>query len=262
MQYYDIGRVLSRTFKLVVEGITSAGVVLLAVQAISAVGQYFLTRSVFTDVEAAQEAGDRMAGLRMFQSGDYWLFLLVGLLLSTFAYAGSMHSYVEIGRGRASSAGDCVKAGLVGMFPALGLLILWYLGFLLGLILLVVPGIILLCMWSVSLPVLIGEGQGVFASFGRSRELTRGLRFKILITLLVIVVLVYGVIFGAMGAIMGTSLVGMSAMIASNPIFAVVQAMMGWFLAMIINANLASIYIEAVEVKEGGGTDQLSDVFG
>jgi hypothetical protein len=43
-----------------------------------------------------------------------------------------------------------------------------------GFVLLVIPGLILMVIWSVVAPVTVLERPGVFAAFGRSRELVRG----------------------------------------------------------------------------------------
>lgn len=44
----------------------------------------------------------------------------------------------------------------------------------LGFVLLIVPGLILMVIWSVVAPVMVLERPGVFAAFARSRELVRG----------------------------------------------------------------------------------------
>ncbi len=48
------------------------------------------------------------------------------------------------------------------------------LGVAIGLVLLIIPGLVLLTWWSLIVPVIMLEGSGVFAAFGRSRELVRG----------------------------------------------------------------------------------------
>ena len=47
-------------------------------------------------------------------------------------------------------------------------------GVAIGFVLFVIPGLILLVMWSLVAPVTVLEHPGVFAAFGRSRELVRG----------------------------------------------------------------------------------------
>ncbi|MFZ0087965.1 MAG: hypothetical protein WAL63_00570 [Solirubrobacteraceae bacterium] len=65
-----------------------------------------------------------------------------------------------------------------GVTPVLASLmvisILFAIGVTIGLILLIVPGLILMTLWAVVVPVEVLERPGVLASFGRSRALVRG----------------------------------------------------------------------------------------
>jgi hypothetical protein len=62
--------------------------------------------------------------------------------------------------------------------PVLGQLlvisILFAIGLLIGFILIIIPGLILLTIWSVTVPVEVLEHRGITGSFGRSRALVRG----------------------------------------------------------------------------------------
>jgi hypothetical protein len=55
---------------------------------------------------------------------------------------------------------------LVGIVAAIGIVI--------GFVLIIVPGLILITIWSVAAPVVVLERPGVFAALSRSRELVRG----------------------------------------------------------------------------------------
>jgi hypothetical protein len=55
-----------------------------------------------------------------------------------------------------------------------------------GLFLLIVPGLILLTIWSVAQPVVVVERKGVFESLGRSTELVRGNGLRVFLFLLVL----------------------------------------------------------------------------
>lgn len=57
-------------------------------------------------------------------------------------------------------------------------------GIVLGLVLLVVPGLVLLTWWSLIVPVIVLERTGVLASFARSRELVRGHGWEVFMTIL------------------------------------------------------------------------------
>jgi hypothetical protein len=72
-----------------------------------------------------------------------------------------------------------------------------------GFLLLIVPGLILITIWSVAAPSVVLEGKGVFEALGRSRELVRGNGwqvFGVLVALLAII-LVASIVIGSIGAI-------------------------------------------------------------
>jgi hypothetical protein len=105
---------------------------------------------------------------------------LIALLLSLIAgtlFTGmvvELVSDVQDGR-RDHSAGELLRAAT----PVLGQLLLVGIvagiGILIGFFLIIVPGLILLTIWSVAAPVVVLERPaGVFAALGRSRELVRG----------------------------------------------------------------------------------------
>ncbi len=80
----------------------------------------------------------------------------------------------------------------------IGVSILAGLGILIGLILLVVPGLYLMTIWSMVIPAVVLERKGVFEAFGRSRELVRGNGwpvFGVIITTILLLIVV-GIILG------------------------------------------------------------------
>ena len=70
------------------------------------------------------------------------------------------------------------------------------LGIALGLILLIVPGLFLLTIWSLIVPTIVLEGKSAGESFGRSRELVRGNGWS-----------VFGVIVITIGAVIVASII-------------------------------------------------------
>lgn len=265
MESFNIGRTLSRTFELITSTLPSVGVFLLIVQIINAVIQFVMRQSLSGTVAGAQASGDPAAALAIFTSGWYWTTILFSLALGAFSYAGSMRGLIAAGERQPVSLADCFGAGVTKLLPTLGLLLLWGLGVGLGWMLLIVPGVILMTMWSVTLPALVGEDLGVFASFGRSRELTKGSRMMIFVTLLVFIVVFYVVLFMIMGAIVGGSVMGglgmANAMRAASPVMILATIPIGWLSSELIIALLASIYLETVTIKSGGTQGQLNEVF-
>ncbi|MGD0687217.1 MAG: hypothetical protein ABSA03_19120, partial [Streptosporangiaceae bacterium] len=73
-----------------------------------------------------------------------------------------------------------------------------------GFILVIVPGLYLITIWAVIVPVIVIERSGALASFGRSRQLVRGHGWQVFGTLvlvfviLLVVDLVLGLIFVAL----------------------------------------------------------------
>ena len=81
--------------------------------------------------------------------------------------------------GRKLTFGQMMSAASSAWLPLVGVSLLYGSGVVLGLILLVVPGLLLLTMWAVTSPVAAVERTGVYAAFHRSAELTRDHRWAI-----------------------------------------------------------------------------------
>src|SRR3954451_15695736 len=62
-----------------------------------------------------------------------------------------------------------------------------------GLILLIAPGVHLLTIWCLIVPVIVLEGAGVGAAFGRSHELVRGHGWNVLGVIVLVILLLLGV---------------------------------------------------------------------
>jgi TRAP-type C4-dicarboxylate transport system permease large subunit len=96
---------------------------------------------------------------------------------------------VQDGR-RDSSVEDLVKATGPVILPLIGAGILAGIAIGIGFVLLIVPGLILLTIWSVIAPVIVVERTGVIEAFGRSRELVRGNGWQVFGVILVVFVIV------------------------------------------------------------------------
>jgi hypothetical protein len=97
-------------------------------------------------------------------------------LVGTFWLQGAIAEAVaDVRDGRADlSIGETINrvSPHVARLGAAGILAV--LGVVLGLILLIIPGLVLLTWWILIAPVIVLERRGVFEAFGRSRELVRG----------------------------------------------------------------------------------------
>jgi hypothetical protein len=171
------------------------------------------------------------------------------LVIQTLTYGT-----VQALRGSKVSIGDCLMQGLRSLPVGMGVGFLAYIGMVLGMILLIVPGFILFTMWSVALPAAIVERTGVVGALGRSRQLTSGRRWRvfgtILIPILISIVtswLLIGVVFGLRGLTSST--------------FQIVS----WLISSIEQAFsvcvFATLYYHLRRDKEGVDIEQVAAVF-
>ena len=108
-----------------------------------------------------------------------FLSLLMSLTLSIVIQGAIAYAVFQVIMGRRVSVGESVLRSASKFFALLGAAILGSLGIGLASILLVIPGIILMCMWYVSASACVVERLGPIESLGRSRALTKGYRWHI-----------------------------------------------------------------------------------
>jgi hypothetical protein len=116
-----------------------------------------------------------------------------------------------------------------------------------GLLLIIVPGLFLITIWAVIVPVIIIERSGAMASFGRSRELVRGHGWHVFGTLVLVYIImlvvniVLGVIFSALPHVLAD---GLSSVISGT--------LISPFLALVV--TLVYYRLVGVSTSAGGGT--------
>ncbi|HEV7937660.1 MAG TPA: YciC family protein [Solirubrobacteraceae bacterium] len=146
-------------------------------------------------------------GRLVFTGGAVALVSLVALVVGTF-YQGMVVELVrDIQDGRRdSSVEQLFRSVAPVVLPLIGLSILLGIGVTIGFILIIIPGLFLITIWSVAAPSLVIERHGVFAAFGRSRELVRGHGWPVFGVILVVVALtiVVGLIVAIIASGLGT----------------------------------------------------------
>jgi hypothetical protein len=107
---------------------------------------------------------------------------------------------------RDNSVADLLRSVEPVLLPLMGVSVLFAIGVGIGFVLLIIPGLILLVMWSVVAPVTVVERPGVLAAFARSRELVRGNGWTVfgVIVLLGLAVVVVSVAAGLAAASLGS----------------------------------------------------------
>jgi hypothetical protein len=188
---------------------------------------------------------------------------LLMIVLGTVAQAIVLYGAFQVMRGRPIDLAESARIGLRRFFPIVGIAICVSVLAGLGFVFFVVPGVIVYLMWFVATPVCVVEQLGPFASMGRSRELTKGHRWK-LFGLSLLVVLPALIVSAIVGALVLATLQG--------GIVAVTTAMAGT-LGKVVNMVWSAVwtaffaivivvtYHDLRVAKEGVDTDQIAAVF-
>ena len=226
---FRIGRVLSRALSVFQQGFLP-----------------FVLVTGIARLGVAFEAGPprsfqnvRLADLRLVDYVALFVFSALALLAQVIVINGTF----EVMSGRPINLGGSAKVGLQRFFPIICLgIVVWGLNFvfviwtavlgvlslrqpgigvpMIGMILLAVPAV-LLSMWLVAMPVCVAERLGVVRSLGRSRELTKGNRWRIFglvvlmnVPVLIIAPITTGVMGSAAAAAYNAALVSTAGKIA------------------------------------------------
>jgi Uncharacterised protein family (UPF0259) len=166
----DVGAVIRRVFGIYVD---QASVLMPAAAVV------FVFTGILTAVLVAATPG---LGL---------LAVLIGLVATTLFTGMVVELVADVQDGRRdATVGQLLRA----VTPVLGQLILVAIvaavGVLIGFILIIIPGLILITIWSVAAPVVVLERPGVMAALARSRELVRGNGWQVFGVILVFDILV------------------------------------------------------------------------
>lgn len=204
-------------------------------------------------LEARETTGTILAGTTALLRGNAKLALTATAALAAAAtlfdvVKGGAASGGNVALGAGSVVAQClVTSTLLGerglmaagarpmrFWATVGLGLVANLAILIGMVLLIVPGLILAVRWFVAVPALIGEDLGVFAALGASWEETKGRFWPILGAILVIFVpLVIAVGLGAAFV----AAIGGSVVFAAFINVAVYGAIVvGWHAAVAIHA--------------------------
>lgn len=180
--------------------------------------------------------------------------MIANIIGVIFVIQTLVYGSVQALRGRQVSIGDCLMQGLRRLPVGLGVGFLSYLGMVLGMILLIIPGVILALMWSVALPAATVERTGVLASLSRSSALTRGRRWRILGAVLIPLLMASVISWILIGIFGGLREIGSPGyQIASWVLQAIVQA----FNVCVF----ATLYYYLRREKEGVDIEQVAAVF-
>jgi hypothetical protein len=172
-------------------------------------------------------------------------------LLATWLFTGmivELVSDIRDGR-RDASVGQLLRA----VSPVLGHLILVAIvagiGIVVGLVLIVIPGLILITIWSVAAPVVVLERPPGLRALGRSRELVRGNGWQVFGAIFVLTILV-ALVSGVIEAIAES---------AGSAAGLVVTVVLGVLTAPISALAQAVLYFELLDLKPAAAGPGMPD---
>src|SRR5208283_24193 len=163
---------------------------------------------------------------------------ILTLIVSAISQAATVIAVSNLQLGRPATVTDSfsrVKGHVLGVV-GISLLVSMAAGF--GLLAIVVPGVILLIIWSLAVPVKILENKGVFDSMSRSMELTKGDWGRIFVIGLLILALKFGI----------SSLLQWPVLIAAGFNFrsGVRQFTIGWQVAVLLSGFVSTSLVGAL----------------
>jgi MFS family permease len=251
----DIGQVISGTFQVIGRNVATFGILSLVLSGIpTAIVAFLQATNIEPDAAFSLRPGYFQA---MGFSG------LAALITGAILQGALVYGTVQDMNGQRASIADCLTTGLRAFLPLIGLSILLGIAVVFGLVLLIVPGIMMLCAWCVAAPALVADRTGVFGAFSRSAELTRGNRWRIF-ALFVVVWVIAMVIAAVIGAVamalaFGGPLDPVS--LARSPVQVVGNVISNTLSALITSTGAAVLYVELRRIREGAGPQWLAEIF-
>jgi hypothetical protein len=198
----SIGGVLDDAIRLYRKSLSSCLPLTLVAAVILAIPGLILGRRMLNVA-----AGGPQAMLALMKSPSYSLSYLAIMLIYTVFYCALISNINTIAHGGQASISNALIIGLKRLFPTFMVSVFFLLMIVIGIILLIIPGIYLWGIFQLAFTVLIVENTGIFESFGISRRLIKGhwWRSATILTVALIIMIVFALIAG----IIGGALVGM-----------------------------------------------------
>jgi len=174
------------------------------------------------------------------------------IVLGTLGEAVIVHAAFQDMQRRPVRLAESLNVALRRLLPILGFAFVAYLLIWLGFSLLIIPGLILYTMWFVALPACVVERLGPWSSLRRSRELTKGHRWKLFGLALLLLI-------GGFGS---SLLQFVLAAVDADPIVELIGRLIWQGLwVSFVTTVVAVAYHDLRVAKEGVDIDQIAGVF-
>jgi len=251
---FEMGRVIGNTFEVLGSNFVPFVLASLVLSGLPSFIQTFIAKS------------DLISGTNslLLTFGFSLLKLVLSFVLQGALVTGAISSL----NGKRIGLGAMLARGGAFVLPLFGLAILQGLAIGFATLLLVVPGLILLTMWSVTVPALVVEKQGVVEALGRSGDLTRGRRWAVFGLLVVYVILfwIVAAIFGVLLVVLGglgnfTTQASMRMPLGYTLSYGAIEGVVATLLGALSAAGASALYYELRLTKEGVAPQAVLDTF-
>lgn len=263
---FRVGKVINRALSVLSRNIVKFSIV----TGIAALPTLLIPQATAVLVTANVAAGSNpFTNLSLIGTVVVLLFVLT-LLSQAIIFYGAFQDM----RGRPVNLGEGLKIALGRFFPLIGLgvvLVFVVIGIIIVAALLaqvpfvryatpliIIPMGMLFIMWSMAAPVCVVEQAGPFRSLGRSRELTKGNRWRIfgLILLTLIVGMIIGILVGVVVGIL-SMLVPAGGLVVARIVSLVWNAVWTAFFVILTVVSYHDLRV----ARDGIDTDQIAAVF-
>jgi hypothetical protein len=182
--------------------------------------------------------------------------IALSVVLSYILIGALVYGTVQHLTGRKAGLGDIIGRGLSRVIPVIVIAILLSIVVSIGFVLLIVPGIFLVVVYSVVIPAAVVERPGIIGSFNRSWDLTKGYRWPVLGLLLIlfVILLVFSIVVGGAAGIGFVFMDSLALIVIADY---VISAITGVFASVVI----AVLYHDLRVAKEGVSSEQIAAVF-
>lgn len=187
---------------------------------------------------------------------------LAAMLLSTVPGAASMHAATQHLQGRPLSVGESLAVGLRRVLPFT--LVNFIFGVMVGVsaLALLVPGIIVACIFFMCGPVAVNERRGIFGALGRAAALSKGYRTTLFAIGAALVGISIAVVLGLLLYWFAIGLVGnVAGPVVQSILVIPVTAVVYLGLAALFPILVSAAYVGLLEEKESGTAEQVAGVF-
>jgi hypothetical protein len=254
---FRLAGVFSKTFAIY--GRRFAPFIILTI--IASIPGYVAVFAIVTGIEAAGKAAPfniisyirsmGPSGLYIYALSISVVVVLMFVLTQSLASAAVMFGVVQELRGQRVSIAGSTWIFLLRFLPMMGIAVCTTLLIGFGAVVLVVPGLILACMYYVSMPVCVAEPGGISASISRSILLTEGHRWQVFgtVVLLAAAALVLSIIVARV--------VGPAGPVWLLVAHAVLRVIINSFYGVLVSV----FYYELRAEKEGVDIDKIASVF-